>query len=81
MTSNTMISSCTVFPPSEVAPWGGRAAKCRQSTEAFRQVLADRGILIGAERPAAAVVEGQKYLNEVHRRLPALEAQQSEHEK
>jgi hypothetical protein len=42
MTSNRMISSCTVFPPSEVVPLGRRTTKCRQSAEAFRQVLTDR---------------------------------------
>ena len=69
MTSNTMMSSCTVFPPSEMV-LGWRAAKCRQSAEAFRQVLTDREIFFGAERSAAIVVERQKYLDQVHYAFP-----------
>jgi hypothetical protein len=65
------------LPLSKGGALGWRAAKRCQSAEAFRQVLTDREIFFGAERPAAVVVEGQKYLYQVQYKFPLLEGQHS----
>jgi hypothetical protein len=52
-----------------------------RTAEPFGQVLTDCGILFRGERSSAVVVEREKCLDQVHRRLPGSKAQHSEHEK
>jgi hypothetical protein len=44
-------------------------------------VLADFGVFLGLKRLAAVVMEGQKYLDQMHRDHRRSEPQHSEHEK
>lgn len=45
---------------------GGRAGESRQTAEPLGEMLPDCGIFFSGERPSAVVVEGQKYLNQMH---------------
>jgi hypothetical protein len=72
MISNTIISSCTIFPPPEVVPWAG------EQLDAVGPPKRSSGapglyIFVGLER--TAIVEGEKYRDEVHLGIAALEAQ------
>jgi hypothetical protein len=46
----------------------GRTGKRAQSPETLRQPSSDFGIFLGLERLAAVVMEGQKYLDQMHRK-------------
>lgn len=61
-----MISSRTVLSPSTVVPWAGERGERRQSAEALGQSLPERGKRLGIERPPFVVVQGKKYLEQVH---------------
>jgi hypothetical protein len=60
---------------------GGRRGKGGQSAETLRQLLSDFGVFFGVEQLATVVVEGQKYLDQMHRKPRCSEPQHSEHEK